>query len=672
MSEQQEASTKAQSLRDLINRANYEYHTLDQPSISDVEYDRAMRELIELEEQFPEIISDDSPTQRVGSAPSAAFEQHTHRVGMLSLGNAFDADEIRAFDARLKRYVGIAADAPVEYCTELKIDGLAMSLTYENRKLVTGATRGDGQVGEDITTNIRTVQAVPLTLPLDAPDLVEVRGEIYLLHAEFARVNAEREKSGEPTFANPRNAAAGSLRQLDSRITASRRLSGLFYALGANTGDEPETQAALLERLRGWRFPVSNHYRICRDIEAVVEFVAEWTTRKATLPFDIDGIVIKTNSIALQRDLGTVGRTPRWAIAYKFPAEQGRTKVIDIIVSVGRTGALTPVALVEPVVLPPASTVQRATLHNQDEVDRKDVRVGDTVMIQKAGDVIPELVSVVLSERPAGTQPFKLPTTCPACGTTVIRLEGEAVTRCPNKAGCPAQQSQRVLHFVSRGAMDIEGLGDERVFQLLEAGLIKDAGDLYSLTKEQLLPLDRMGDKLADNILGGIEASKTRSLARVIYALGIRHVGDHVADVLARHFTSLDKLRAATVDELAAVHEIGKTTAESVVAFFASPETDEILAKLAAAGVKPSSESSAPTSDKFAGKTFVFTGSLTSGTREEAEAKVRQLGGRASGSVSKSTTYVVAGENAGSKLEKARTLGVTVLTEAEWQAMAEG
>ena len=405
-----------------------------------------------------------------------------------------------------------------------------------------------------------------------------------MYHAEFARVNAERETSGEPTFANPRNAAAGSVRQLDPRITASRKLTASFYALGANSGDAPASQAELLEILRTWKLPVTSHYSVCKSVEEVIAFVEKWTLGKASLPYDIDGIVIKVNSLALQRSLGAVSRSPRWAIAYKFPAEQGRTKIIDILVQIGRTGALTPVALVEPVVLPPASTVQRATLHNQDEIDRKDVRVGDTVVIQKAGDVIPEIVSVIESERPVDSKAYRMPTECPACGTPVVKPEGEAVTRCPNKLGCPAQQSQRIMHFVSRGAMDIEGLGEERVLQLIDAGLIKDAADIYFLTKEQLLPLDRMGEKLADNLLSGIEASKTRPLPRLIFGLGIRHIGDNGSDILATHFGSIDKLKAATVAELAALHDVGLTTAESVAAYFASPETEEFFRKLDEAG----------------------------------------------------------------------------------------
>ncbi|MDR3708007.1 MAG: NAD-dependent DNA ligase LigA [Capsulimonadaceae bacterium] len=670
MSEEQiAASNRAAELRERLIRANIDYFSLDKPTIADSEYDAMMRELTDLEQRFPEIATDDSPTQRVGTAPVRGFSPHTHRVPMLSLGNAFNESEIRAFDGRVKRFLGLDAGVAVEYCAELKIDGLAVSLTYQDRALVTAATRGDGGTGEEITANIRTVSSVPRTLPADAPDFIEVRGEIYMTHAEFARINAERETTGEATFANPRNAAAGGLRQLDPRVTASRNLAGFFYAIGGNSGGVPATQTALLEMLRSWGFPVIRDYRLCKSIDKVIAFVDEAPSIKETLPFDIDGIVIKVNAIALQNDLGSVGRTPRWAIAYKFPAQQGRTRIIDIIVQVGRTGALTPVALVEPVVLPPSSTVQRATLHNQDEIDRKDVRIGDTVLIQKAGDVIPEIVSVVLSERPEASEPFRMPESCPACGEAVVRPEGEAVARCPNKSGCPAQQAQRVLHFVSRAAMDIEGLGDERVLQLLDAGLIRDGADLYALKKENLLPLDRMGDKLASNIIDAIEGSKRRPLSRLVYALGIRHVGEHVADLLAAQFGGIDALRNATISDLANVHEIGPAISESIVAFFASSETDELLRKLADAGVDPRTVNVA-VSNKLAGQTFVFTGALKLSTREAAEQRVRELGGRASGSVSKLTSFVVAGENAGSKLDKARTLGVRVLTEEEWQAMS--
>ncbi len=668
--ELQAASGRAEGLRRALHHANYCYYVLDQPEIADSEYDRLLRELSDLEAEHPELVTADSPTQRVGAAPLSAFAPHTHRQPMLSLGNAFNDDELREFDEKVKRHVGMAADAPVEYVAELKIDGLAISLTYEHGVFQTGATRGDGLTGEDITSNLKTVASVPLRLR-DAgglPALVEVRGEVYLEHAEFARINAVRETDGEPVFANPRNAAAGSVRQLDPQITARRRLTVFLYALGYVGGPVARSQWELLATLRAWGLRTNPTVRLCPDIAAVLATVAEWTALKGTLPYDIDGIVVKVNDFALQQDLGAVQRTPRWAIAYKFPAQQGRTKILDIFVQVGRTGAITPVALVEPVTLPPNSVVQRATLHNQSEIDRKDVRVGDTVLIQKAGDVIPEIVQVVLAERPEGTEPYRLPARCPACDTDVVRPEGEAVTRCPNKRGCPAQIAQRVIHFVGRRAMDIQWLGEKHCRQLIEQGLIKDAGDLYFLTKEQLLPLERMGDKLADNILEALAGSKSPPLPRLIFALGARLVGEHAAEILARRYGSLGRLQAATVEELDAVHGIGGALAESLVAFFGQAETSELLEKLDRAGVRPVA-ADAPTADTLAGKSFVFTGALPTLTREDGEAMVRRLGGRAASSVSKQTDYVVAGDGAGSKLEKARELGVTVLTEEEFTTL---
>jgi DNA ligase (NAD+) len=669
-------SARAATLRAEIDRANYQYHVLDQPEIADAEYDRLFKELVTLETDQPELATPDSPTRRVGAAPLSAFQRHTHRQPMLSLANAFDAADVRAFDERIKRYLGIDASTAIDYVTELKIDGLAISLTYQDGVFTTGATRGDGLTGEEVTVNLRTVSSIPLRLSASTgeaiPDFMEIRGEVYLTHAEFARINAARETSGEPVFANPRNAAAGSVRQLDSRVTAARKLTAYLYHLGYASGFVAESQWDTLRTMKQWGLRVNPEARVCHGIDQVLAFIDEWAEKKDSIPYDIDGIVIKVNGFSLQRDLGSLDRTPRWATAYKFPAQQGRTKIIDIVPQVGRTGAVTPVALVEPVTLPPNSVVQRATLHNQQEIDRKDVRVGDTVLIQKAGDVIPEIVQVVLSERPERAIPYKLPETCPACGTPLVRPEGEAVTRCPNRMGCPAQIAQRIAHFVGRRAMDIEWVGEERVLQLIDAGLVSDAGDLYTLRKDDLIKLDRMGDKLADNMLAAIDASKTPPLGRLIFALGIRHVGEHTADILADSFGALDKLRDATVEQLAAVHEIGTATAESIVAFFGQPETAEFLAKLAAAGVQPVASKHAPTSDKFAGKSFVFTGSLETMTRESAEATVKSLGGRAAGSVSKQTDYVVAGANAGSKLDKARALGVAILTEAEFNEMAVG
>jgi len=672
-------AAQAEDLRARLHHANYRYHVLDSPEISDAEYDRMLRALGDIETAHPELVVADSPTQRVGAAPLSSFVPHTHRQPMLSLGNAFSDDELREFDLRVKRHLGLPEDSAIEYVTELKIDGLAVSLTYQDGLFHTGATRGDGFVGEDITANLRTISSIPLRLQThpawddqaalrSIPGFVEIRGEVFLTHVEFARINAEREEAGEPVFANPRNAAAGSVRQLNSAITARRKLAVFLYALGEHSGPVADSQMGLLTTFQSWGLRVNPNVQTCPDISAVLAFVAHWTNAKAALPYDIDGIVVKVNSFAMQQDLGAVARTPRWAIAFKFPAQQARTRIIDIVVQVGRTGAITPIALVEPVTLPPASVVQRATLHNQSEITRKDVRIGDTVIIQKAGDVIPEIVQVVLDARPDGAAPFFLPAHCPQCNTLLVRPEGEAVTRCPNARGCPGQVAQRVIHFVARRAMDIQWLGEKHVAQLIDTGLIQDAGDLYALTQEQLLPLERMGDKLAANIIAAIHGSKNPPLARLVFALGIRLIGEHAADLLARSFGTLPALQAATVEQLAAVHDIGQTTAESIAAFFALPETVVLLDKLTKAGIHAQPVSVAPVADTLAGKSFVFTGSLST-PREQLEALVQTQGGRVSSSVSGKTDYVVAGDNAGSKLDKARALGVAVLTEDEFRAL---
>ena len=660
------ASERARALRDELQKHNIAYYVHDQPTVSDAEYDAAMQELIALETAYPVLVSPDSPTQRVGAAPVSAFGSVTHRRSMLSLGNAFSADDLREFDKRAKRTVGMDLTAPIEYVCELKLDGLAVSLTYENGVFVQGATRGDGTTGEDITLNLRTINALPLKLATNTPPaLIEVRGEAFLTHSEFARINTAREASGEPTFANPRNAAAGSLRQLDPSVTAKRKLKIYFYAVGEARGYTPQMQAGLLEQLTLWGLPVNPQREVCPDIEAVIAFIQAWEGKKNTLDYDTDGVVVKVNDSSLQRELGQVARAPRWAIAYKYPALQVQTQIEDIVVQVGRTGAITPLALLKPV--PVAGVmVGRATLHNQDEINRKDVRVGDTVVIQRAGEVIPEVVRVVPELRPETSVPFLIPVNCPSCGTPIVKPEGEAVSRCPNAKGCPAQLQTRIEHFVSRNALDIAGLGERHIAQLIGASLIKDPADLFFLEKENLLPLERMGDKLADNILKAIDARKHTTLARLVFAFGIRHVGEKAASVLAQRFGTLEKLASASADEMSAVHEIGRTTAESVAAFFGLEETRQMLAKLKEANVHAEGDDSAPVSDHFAGKKFVFTGSLTRFTREDAEAAVRRLGGQASGSVSKQTSYVVAGEAAGSKLAKAEQLGVRVLTEDEF------
>ena len=694
----------ADELRQQINRANYLYYAQDAPELSDAAYDGLMKRLRELEETYPELVSPDSPTQRVGSESVTTFAPLRHRVPMLSLDNAFSAEDLQAWEDRVRRTLGAAPDFAFEMVCELKIDGSAMSLTYENGRFVAGGTRGNGEVGEDITLNLRTVSAIPMQLrraegrglrdeekntlrsnislfdegaegePFPQPSalspqpfLIEVRGEVFMSHKEFARINSESEETGGRTFANCRNAAAGSLRQKDPKQTASRRLDIFCYAVGACEGCDFESQADLLETYQKWGLRTNPNIRVCANLAEVQAFIDEWGEKKNALPYDIDGVVVKVNSFALQRELGQVSRSPRWAIAYKYPALQVRTKIESISVNVGRTGAITPVAHLTPVAVA-GVIVSRATLHNADEMRRKDVRIGDTVVIQRAGEVIPEIVEVVTADRTGDEVEFFLPTRCPACDTPVVRPEGEAVTRCPNPA-CPAKLQERIQHFVSRGAMDIEGLGEKIVAQLVSGGIVRDPADIYTLDREKLLTLERMGEKLATKILDNIEKSKTRPLLNLIYGLGIRHIGEHSSEVLAQNFGSLERLVSATVEEIAKVHDIGGITAESIAEFFAQPENKETLARLAAAGVAPTASDSASLSEEFAGKVFVFTGTLTKLKREDAEKIVKQRGGRAGGSVSKQTSYLVAGENAGSKLTKAQELKVPVLTENEFLEM---
>jgi len=660
---------RAEELRRQLSYHNYRYYVLDSPEISDAEYDQLLRELQDLEEQYPRLVTPDSPTRRVGAAPLDEFETVRHRVPMLSLGNAFDEDELRAFDERVKRHLNTSQEESVDYLADLKVDGLAVSLTYENGVLIQGATRGDGTTGEDITVNIRTVRAIPLRMLLDDPPaLAEVRGEVYLDRREFERINKEREQNGEPLFANPRNAAAGSVRQLDSRITAGRRLDIIVYGVGALEGVAFEHHSQLLHYLEDAGFKASPQRSLCHGIDEAADYCRTWQEKHSELSYGADGVVLKVDSLALQRDLGQVSRSPRWAVAYKFPPEEQTTVVKDIVVSVGRTGALTPVAMMEPVVVS-GSTVQMATLHNEDEVERKDVRVGDTVVIRKAGDVIPEVVSVVPSKRTGKERTFVMPETCPVCGADAIRPEGEAVRRCTGIA-CPAQVNGRIGHFFSRGALDAEGVGPKIIAQLTARDLVEDPGDMFFLGKEDLLKLDRMADKLAQNILDAIAGTKNPPLARLIYALGIRHVGDHVADVLAERFGSLDALATASEERLAQTAEIGPVIAESVAVFFRQKQTKELLAKLKRAGVSPQVDQAAPSAESpFAGKTVVFTGTLGM-PRSEAERIVKAQGGRAASSVSKKTDYVVVGESPGSKRDDAERLGIPVLREEEFRRMA--
>lgn len=648
-------------LRTEIARHNTLYYIHDAPNISDAEYDVLLHELMVLEGENPDLVTSDSPTQRVGAPISGGFSEVIHGRPMLSLSNAFSAGELVEFDARIKRFLEQEQSDEIQYCCELKLDGLAVSLTYEKGVLAKAATRGDGSTGEDITANVRTIRSIPLRLEVDdAPDLIEVRGEVYLPHHEFKRINDLRDAAGETTFANPRNAAAGSLRQQDPRITAERRLSAAFYSIGESSAPEPSSQIALLAWLRAAGLHTDDHVHLCSGIDEVIAHIEKWEELRSGLPFDTDGMVVKVNDADMQRRLGAVARAPRWAIAYKYPAQQVETIVEDILVQVGRTGAVTPLAKLRPVVCA-GVTVSRATLHNQSEIDRKDVRIGDTVVIQRAGEVIPEVVSVVQSQRPEASVPYLIPSVCPSCGTELVRPDGEAVIRCPNTSECPAQLQTRLEHFVSRLAFNIDGLGGERLAQMIDAGIVTCAADIFRITPEQLLGLDRMGTKLVDNLMAGINASRKVSLARFIYALGIRHIGERASEILANHFGTLESLRVATVDELVRVHEVGLSTAESVTEWFSRHQNtiDDILS----VGVVVEAAEIPVSRDTLTGQVYVFTGALERLTRESAEALVRSLGGTATGSVSKKTTLLVAGPGAGSKLAKAESLGIPVIDE---------
>ena len=661
----EQAKKKIEKLRQEINFHNYRYYALDDPIVSDAEYDRLMRELEKLEEEFPDLRTPDSPTQRVGAPPLEKFEEVRHTLPMLSLGNAFEEEEVREFDARVKRF--LKTQEAIEYCAELKMDGVAVELIYEKGRFTTGSTRGDGFVGENVTQNLKTVKAIPLHLLLHPekpiPARLEVRGEVYLPAKAFQELNRQREKEGEPLFANPRNAAAGSLRQLDSSITAKRPLDIFCYGVGEISARSFETHWELLEALNRWGLKVNPRRRLCPRIDEVLSFYRKMDAQREDLPYEIDGVVIKVNSLALQETLGAIARSPRWALAFKFKPRQATTKVIKINVSVGRTGALTPTAVLEPVRVG-GVTVSSATLHNQDEIDRKDVRVGDTVVIQRAGDVIPEIVKVVIDKRTGTEKPYHLPDYCPVCKSSVDRPKGEAVTRCTN-VSCPAQVKEAIVHFASRDAMNIDGLGEKIIDQLVDKGLARDYADLYSLTKEQMLTLERMGPKLADNILSEIQKSKKTTMERLLYALGIRQVGETLARLLAGEFGSLEELARAPEERLTAIAGVGPEKAKSIFNFFQQKNNQKVFQKLREQGI----EYPAPTrvrKGKWEGKTFVFTGSLKTMSREEAEGKVEALGGKTVSAVSKKTDYVVAGEDPGSKFEKARALGLKILTEGEF------
>lgn len=656
-------------LRSEIERHNRLYYLQDSPEITDAEYDALFRELLELEERYPELAAADSPTKRVGAPPLEKFSQVRHGLPMLSLENAMTEAEIVDFDERVKRFLALPADTDIDYVCEPKIDGLAVALVYEHGTLVTASTRGDGYVGEDVTLNIRTVKAVPLRLSVASPpSRMEVRGEVYLALEAFRKLNAEREEAGEPPFANPRNAAAGSLRQLDSRITARRPLSIFCYGPGLVEGFEFKEQSTFLSTISQWGLPVNPLIRKVSGLAGVLDFYREVSEKRESLDYEIDGVVVKVNSFALQRELGEKSRYPRWAIAFKFPPRQAVTVVEDIAAQVGRTGVITPVADLRPVEVS-GVMVSRATLHNWEELERKDIRIGDTVLVERAGDVIPAVVRVIPEKRTGAERKVAPPRICPECGSETVRLPGEVAVRCLGLS-CPAQIRESLIHFASRNAMDIEGLGDKYVEQLLRLGLVRDVADLYRLTRDDFMKFDRMGEKLAENLLNAIHKSKNRPLSRFIFALGIRHVGEHTAKLLAEAFGSIDKLRRAAEDELLSIREIGPQVARSIIDFFHNPRNVDVIDRMLAAGVNPVSEEKL-SGGRFSGKTIVFTGALTRFTRDEARRLVEKEGGHAAGSVSRKTDFVVAGADAGSKLEKARELGVTVIDEEEFLRMME-
>ncbi len=670
---------RAQWLHAQIENHNHAYYVLDAPRVSDAEYDALMRELLALESAHPELISPESPTQRVGAAPLSAFGSVTHAVPMLSLGNAFEAEEVQAFDKRIADTLSAAGKLPAgqqpEYLCELKLDGLAISLRYERGLLVQAATRGDGQTGEDVTANIRTIKSIPLKLKgdlADYPEVVEARGEVFMNLADFDSLNAMQNRRGDKVFVNPRNAAAGSLRQLDPRITAQRRLSFFAYGWGEVGDIQREKHSDMLDWLASLGLPVNvSQHVVARGAAELLAYYAQVGARRALLPYDIDGVVYKVNDLSAQRALGFVARAPRFAIAHKFPAQEATTTLLDIEVQVGRTGAITPVARLESVFVG-GVTVTNATLHNETEIQRKDVRIGDTVIVRRAGDVIPEVVGPVLEKRPPDARLFVMPTACPVCGSAIEKLEDEAIARCTGGLFCGAQRKQSLVHAAGRKALDIEGLGDKLVEQLVERGRIHSLADLFGLQVLEVAGYDRMGGKSAENLIEAIQKAKKPTLGRLIFALGIRHVGETTARDLAIHFSSLESLMAADVDTLLGAPDVGPAVAGSIRRFFSEPHNIEIVRALAAQGVEPQPEA-ATRSSGLSGKTFVLTGTMPVWSRDEASAQIIAAGGKVSGSVSRKTSYVVAGVEAGSKLIKAQELGVPVIDEDGLRAMlAEG
>ena len=673
MTTRAQAEKRIATLRDEIRRHEHLYYALDRPEISDHEYDALERELRDLEALFPDLLTPDSPTQRVGEKPSAEFPAFVHRVPMLSLDNTYSADELREFEERIFRVVG---PREIAYTAELKIDGLSMALHYEGGRLARAVTRGDGVRGDDVTPNARAIRAIPLVLQgKQTPAELEVRGEVYLPRTRFDAINREREEAEEEPFANPRNAAAGTMKSLDARVVAKRGLDVFLYSIAHAKGAAPRSQWEALELLRSWGLRTNPTSRRCRGLDEVLAFVEEWREKRAGLEYEIDGVVVKVDDFGLQQELGFTSKFPRWAIAYKYPALQAATVVEAIEVQVGRTGKLTPVAHLVPVALA-GTTVSRATLHNEEEVARKDVRVGDTVLIERGGEVIPKVVGVVEEKRPKGARPWAPPERCPVCGAAASKPEGEVDRRCPN-AACPAQVEERLKHFSRREAMDIEGLGDVVVHELAERGLVRDFADLYALRFEDLAPVfapkAKKGDSLgARNLLAAIEASRTRELRRLLFGLGIRFVGERAAMLLARHFRSLDALGAASVEAIDDIYEIGPAVAESVHAWFRDPASLRLVERLKAAGLRVEEGEAPAGSQALQGMQFVLTGTLETLTRDEAKAAIEGRGGRVTSSVSRKTSVVVAGKEAGSKLDKAKELGVRTIDEAAFRALLAG
>ena len=661
MDTKEKVKAEIEDLRKQIEEHNYRYYVLNTPTITDEQYDKLMQRLIELENKYPEFKSPTSPSQRVGGAVQEGFKEVKHIVPMLSLDNVFDETSLIDFDRRVKQALGTL---DVEYVLEPKVDGLAVSLVYENGMFVRGATRGDGSVGEDVTQNLKTIRSIPLAL--DYKNTLEVRGEVYMTKDTFVKLNKERKEEGEPVFANPRNAAAGGLRQLDPKITAKRSLNIFVYGVGHIENSDISTHFDMLMWLKELGFPVNTDITKLKGIKSALERIADWQHKRFDLPYMIDGLVVKVNSLEYQRILGNTAKSPRWAIAYKFPAEKKQTVVQDIEITVGRTGVLTPTAILKPVEIA-GSIVKRAVLHNEDIIKQKDIKIGDTVWVHKAGDVIPEIIEVVKDKRNGTERDFVFPKKCPVCGEAVIRLKGEVATRCVN-ISCSVRTKESILHFISRPAMNIKGLGERTVDNLLKKGLIKDAADLYALKFEQLVNLERMGEKSANNLLKAIEDSKTRPLHNLIFALGIRHIGQTAAKKLAEHFKSIDKLAKTTQEELTSIPEIGDKMAESIVSWFDDKSNRNFLERLRRAGVAMESKEEAKSS-LLKGKSFVLTGKLESFTRTQAQELIESLGGKVSSQVSKRTDYVVAGKDPGSKLERAKKLRVKIIDEDEFKNM---